>query len=94
METIELCKLAQKNLKQVGDQDKMLVGVIQLLLAASEIRWRGKPELQGELQLKALAEEAKMPRYVLETWHYLRRHNTLKVKLLSSVRAKNKVYRY
>jgi tetratricopeptide (TPR) repeat protein len=32
--------------------------VIQLLLLASEIRWRGKPEQQGKMPLEKLAEEA------------------------------------
>lgn len=58
LETIELCKRALECLKQVDGQDRMFIEVIQLLLIASEIRWRGKPELQGELPITTLAEEA------------------------------------
>ncbi len=58
VETIELCKTVRELLKQVDEQDRLLVEVIHLLLVASEIRWRGKPELQGELPLATLVEEA------------------------------------
>src|SRR5207249_458932 len=56
----DLCRTARELLKRVDDQDRLLAEVIQLLLVASEIRWRGKPDLQGELPLMTLAEEAEV----------------------------------
>jgi predicted ATPase len=58
VETIELCKKTLENLKQVDGQDRIQAEAIQLLLMASETRWRGKPELQGDLQLRELAQQA------------------------------------
>ena len=61
-ETIQLCRNGLKNIRHLKSkgklQDTLNAKVIQLMLRASEMRWRGKPELQGELALDELLEEA------------------------------------
>jgi tetratricopeptide (TPR) repeat protein len=61
-ETIQLSQKALKNIRMLGegglDRDTLRVKVIQLILRASEMRWRGKPELQGDLSLDELLDEA------------------------------------
>lgn len=58
VETITLCKKVLEHLKQIDNQDRMTAEVIQLLLISSETRWRGKAELQGDLPLNELAQQA------------------------------------
>ena len=61
-ETIELCRKGLENARQLDGKksiyDKLRVKLILLLLRASEMRWRGKPELQGRLPLDKLIDEA------------------------------------
>lgn len=61
-ETIELCRKGLDNARRLGGRevihDQLRVKLILLLLRASEMRWRGKPELQGRLPLDAFISEA------------------------------------
>ena len=47
-------------LPQSDDHDRVHVELIELLLLSTEVRWRGKPELQGDLPLDSLAAEAEL----------------------------------
>src|SRR2546422_1237135 len=62
LETSDLCQRALEKVRKlpegVPDHDRLRAEVTLLLLLASELRWRGRPELQGKLQLVSLADEA------------------------------------
>lgn len=61
-ETIEVCRKGLENARRLERKelihDRLRAKLILLLLRASEMRWRGKPELQGRLPLDELIEEA------------------------------------
>jgi tetratricopeptide (TPR) repeat protein len=61
-ETIELCWKGIQNARRLDEEnriyDRLRAKLILLLLRASEMRWRGKPELQGSLPLDELITEA------------------------------------
>jgi len=61
-ETAELCRQAVENLRTlpegVPDHDRLRAESIRLWLLSAEQWWRGKPELQGQLQLLPFADEA------------------------------------
>lgn len=60
-ETIELCKLALKNMKAGNNRQseaRLHAETLQLLLVASEMRWYGKIDANDEFSLISLAEEA------------------------------------
>ncbi|MDP9374157.1 MAG: tetratricopeptide repeat protein [Chloroflexota bacterium] len=62
VETADLCQQALENLRTLAPEgagrDRLQVEIIQLLLIASETRWRGKPGPRGELSVLALVGEA------------------------------------
>jgi len=61
-ETIGLCQKGLKNIRTLGDgaseQDRLQVEMILLMLRVSEMRWRGTSELQGDMALDPMIEEA------------------------------------
>jgi predicted ATPase len=69
IEAISLCKESLGALDQIEGQDRMLVEVIQLLLIASEMRWRGKPDLQGDpLQRQTFFTRVPINRAIVTAW--------------------------
>jgi predicted ATPase len=63
--SVEATTLCWKALKRVralpedgAEHDRLRAQIIQLLLLSSELRWRGRPELQRELSLSSLVQEA------------------------------------
>jgi predicted ATPase len=61
-ETAKLCQEALTYVRTLAEgiveHDQLRAEAIQLLLVATEFWWRGKVELQGDLSLNTLAEEA------------------------------------
>jgi tetratricopeptide (TPR) repeat protein len=60
-EARQLCEQALQDLREQElhpDDDLLRAQVIQLLLATSELKWRGKPELQSNVPMEELLAEA------------------------------------